>query len=512
MADRIRNAQRHERLKELLTQKVEKMLISTNPTERKAAVLSDTQRDFVNQELDLMLHSGDASEKSISRLVAQLRVLTTSGDAAKNQQKYYVNAKSDDGSQVSGAHKKHRHARSDNGSKVSSVRPSPSQIANLAVKGPSPGLQAAKSSNNNKHSKQFVEASIMAHSPSRKDQLSALHDHDMWAKMCAKDQENFFREKQMEKKVGKEKAEEQRLYLDQQVALRKNKKQTVVQEERLFVQHEMQQLEIWKAQEEKEVARKKSRFDEERKARDEQLDLARARKHEEAEVLRLVDVEQAKKSQTEYAKEQKMIEVKKLKTKDEVAKFHEYNSQFQDSRKNQLEKERSMDREHQRLFLERLEKQEQEREDALLKMHERQKRQFVMASKIQGSQAEKSRTDEDKAAVYLARTEAKNDATKKAKLDKEKDEKVKLKQYLTLQMLAKEKDAAERRAQLEDQKVQVKMEMEESERREAQRRVKEKQKSLRHRAEIEDQIREHAQRRNVIMTETEMRLNAGKIQ
>lgn len=474
MADRIRNAQRHERLKELLTQKIEKLLMGDSKKK-----LSENQREFVSQEVDLLLHSGDVSEGALARVVAQLRVLAS---AEENQKKQ--------------SNKRAARTRSE----VSST--APSKAGNQAAGGANTSMSHNLNSSIDQHP---------SLSPSRKEELMRRQQEDLWAKMCAKDQEAFQLENTVQKKVARKKAEEQRLYLDQQIALRESKKKAIVEESKVYAVHEHEQLEIWKKEEEKAEERKKKRLEEERQIRDEQLALAKARKMQEAEHLKQEDVELAKKIKEEAEREQKLQEERRRKAREEVSKFQQFNAQFKDRRQIAQQKELEMDKEHQRMFLERLAKQEQEREDALLKMHERQKKQHLMASRMEASIAEKATEDEQKAVAYVQKIEAKKDEEERLKREKEAAEKVKLRQYLSLQILAKEKEREALRAELEEQKRRAKEEMEESERREAEKRAAQKEKALRHRKEVEQQIALHQARHDPVMTEAEARLNAKKL-
>ena len=466
MSDKQKVAQRHQRLRDLMVTKVEKMI--THGTDKK---LTDAQREFVVQEVDLLLHSGDARESSLQRIATQLRVLNpTAAPRAATQP-------------VPTAEKeKHHHHH-----KTSKA------VENAAAATP----EAANGK------------SIDEEGSKRRIRLpQEVHSGDLWAKMAEVDVLDYNREIVEARRIAKKKYEEQCRFLDQQVAKRKEVEQRLVVEEKEVAKEVERQRELWEQEAKKLEESRKERFVQERRQRDEQLEQARLRKVREAEVLKKEDKVLAEKLRLEAIKEQEVNQQRKLKAREEVARAQEFNRQFKEGRAQQLAKDVELDKEHQRMSVERLEKQEREREEALLKMQERQKRQHIMAARMETSVAEKAAEDEKKAQAYMDRVTAEQQQEEQKKLEKQAAEKLRMRQYLNLQILEREKARAKELEEVEKLREQSKRLAEEEERREREKRLVEKQKALLHRKDIEAQMERRSQIHEVFMSEKEKQLNS----
>lgn len=451
--DRIRNAQRHERLRELMATKVER-LSKTN--------LTDKQREFIRHEVDLLIHNGDASESSLHRVAASLRVF--------------------------------------------SERPQPSSTT------PQPTTKRAPSDFSKRATeKPTVSPLESADAAHRRQNPSEAHADDVWAHLSKRDAEEFAREQLEHRKLLKRKENEQRNFLETQVNRRTEMKMQRAEEERQEAARDKEQVRIWQIEEQRKKDDLRNRLANERQMRDDQLRLAKEKKARDETSRREEDLRQAEQIRDAIRKEEEQNELKKLKTKEEVAKFQAINRMHEEEKQREREREAEMDKVHQRQHLERLAKQEQERDEALAKMHEKQRHQQTMATQMQASVAEKAADDERKAKEYALKKEQQEAAEAQRKADKQSQEKTKIKQYLAMQLLERENQRAEERARQERLREQMKRDVESAEREEYMRNLRRKEKQDYQRQLLEQQMTEKSTSAPVFMTDEERRLNAKLI-
>ena len=474
-ADRLRQIQRHERLRELMCAKVEKM--ATKGLAH--AALSDKQKEFIQHEVDLLIHSGDARESCLERIATSLKVFVE--PPRKTQSALEVKTAS----------------------------------AKLAVPTTS-SKPAAPAEDKKKVAKPSSVSALDDHETSadrrRVVPPSVVHADDVWAELCHRDVEEYNCSLAAQRRVVKKKEEEQRQFLEAQVERRRQLRVAAHEEELRQAKLEEEQRKVFEAEEIKKKELVKQKLAAEKKLRDEQLAHALERKMREEVAKKLENEAQAKQAQVECAKETELQNAKRLKQKEEVLKFQEINKVFEEMKSQQRQKEADYDKEQQRLYLEKLAKQERDRDEALVKLFEKQKKQGQIASEMAASVLVKAAEDERKAQEYTAKKEAERLAALKRKQDKEEQEKMKVKQTLALQILEKEQVRLHQRDELLHQREEIKKEVQQAMQQERQRAAMEKMKKERQRALLEEQIDARSQSRIVHMSEDERKLNAKLIE
>lgn len=468
-SDRVKLAQRHERLRDLMAAKVLKLV---------GRKVTDGERQFINHELDMMINRGDAAESSLAHVAAHVRAMTPSAQE-KHAQKH---RRTDDSrSQVSSVAAAARKADSE----VARVPPKPASLT--------PHDVVAASEEPSQH---------------RIPRPADVHADDLWAKIADKQAEEFHREIIVQRRHTKQREAEQRDFLDSQVAIRKRREAEAKIDSRKFVVEEERQRQQWAEEEKKIEAMKKQRFAEEKKSRDAQLEEARKRRAVEEAKRKIEDEEAAKKVVEQYHKEQEALKQRRVRAREEVVKAQEFNQQFKSMKQREKEKERDIDLKHQRMYLDRLAKEEADREAALVKMQEKQRHQQQIAFQLQETNAEKAVEDERKAQDYLAKREAAYEDEQRKKREKAESEKIKQKQYLMLQMVQREEERkAQREAVLAERRA-VQLQVEAEERKEQEKRLATKQKQQAHRDDIAHQIEvSQSRHRTVFMTDQEKLLN-----
>ncbi|CUG88238.1 Hypothetical protein, putative [Bodo saltans] len=441
-----------------MANKVEKMAKST---------LNAQQREFIRSEVDLLIHNGDASESSLHRVAASLRVFADRPQAVAPPS---------------------RRSPSENGISIKKNDAKPS-------------INAAASK----------ATAVNESSTARRPPPSEVHAGDVWAHLSKRDAEEFAKEQLEHRKLLKRKEDEQRNFLEAQVQRRTEIKLRHEEDERAKAAIEMEQVRLWQIEELKKKDEVKKKLADDRQQRDEQLRLAKEKKAREEILRREDDERQAAAIREAIRKEEELNEVKRIRQKEEVAKFHAINKMHEDAKQRERDREAEMDKVHQKLYLERLAKDERERDQSLAKMHEKQRHQQTMATQMQASVAERAADDERKAKEYASKKEAQAAEEARKKAERQDQEKTKIKQYLAMQILEREQKQDEERDRQEKLRLQMKQDVEAAERAEHERLLLRKQKQDHQRVLLEQQMTERENQRPVYMTDEERRLNAKLI-
>jgi hypothetical protein len=501
-ADRVRLAQRHEKLRDLMTDKV---------VERVGRRVSEAEREYIAQEVDMLIHRGENSDAALTTIASHVRHLTPAS------------------SQVSAPPTKDR-IRDHNAKPAAAPPPyartrdsAPSTVVEAAraadayIKQQQQQLQQQQKQQSRKLPPGLTpelmaaleNSDAQASTQRRLQDPTDAHRDDLWARMAEKDVEQHNRELLEERRRAKKLEDEQRAYLDQQIALRERKVVATKVDEQKFVVEEQRQKKLWEEDIKKKEAEKKRRFAEEKASRDAQLDAARQRKAIEEARRRQEDAEAAVRDREAYEKEQELIKERKVRAKEDVVKAQQFNKHFEEVRTTEKSKEKAKDLEHQRLFLERLRKQDEERELALVKMHEKQRHQQQIAYQMQAGYETKAADDERKALEHKRKREAEELAREREVAEKAAAQKVKQRQYLMLQMIEREEGRKKDREDMETQKRRIEAELDAAERKEAERLLVTKKRNEDHRKAIEGQIvASEARHRPLYMSEAEKRLNS----
>jgi hypothetical protein len=428
-----------------------------------------------------MLHRGDATDGSLNLVANQVRSIAAGAGRAKTTKRATPTPSTSNA----------------NYGTVAAARKADSDVSKM------PALKAKKTDID-----AVLDESHVA-SPPRKPRDDP--SQNMWAKMAKRDAEEYHHDIVTYRRSLKRKEAEQRVYLDQQVKVRKDAVVVARDAEGIFAVEEDRQRVAWEADEIKIEAIKKKRHVDEKKSRDEQLVDMKQRRAREVIVRRVADEQSAVRDRDGYVKEQELIKERRIHARVEVAKAQSFNQEFKLVKAAEKEKERLQDIEHQRMFLERLAQQEGVRELTLVKMQEKQKVQQQIAFQLQSTVADRAAIDEVKANEYYYKLQAKHDAEEASKKAHVEAEKIKHKQYLTVQMIEREERRKAERDQVIESRQDVLKELAKSERKQHETIVKSKEKAQQHRHAIEDQIVSHAARHELAMTDTERKLNNSRL-
>ena len=531
-SDRIRNAQRHERLRDMMTTKIAKMV--EHGTNKGAVVtkqrkqsdndggtlgaLTQQEVEYVRNEVDLLLHTGDATEGSLNRIAMQVRMMADTrkkgGGSGIPQPKPRIPSSASNYSQV-----------------ASEAAPSTSvPAASTAVKRDSrkPGAAGLQDARVSVHAYATSTSnplnpagSLQPSSPPRnkfKDvtpervartkQFTTEDPFDPWALLQEKEKEAFCNEIVMQRRATRKKEDEQREVLDQQVQRRMMKKQELIQEERARAREEAKLIKEYEDQEFKRKMEIKKKHEEEKRMLEEQAALSKQRKLEEKLSYQDEERKRALAIQKAIELEKEALIEEKRAVRQEREKFHEFNKANKDIHRIQKEKEAKEDHRLQQEFLAKLAKEEGEREEALAKLHERMTRQAEMAHKMQTKWQEKSSDDERKAREFAAKKAAAEEAEERAKREREELQKIKLRQALALQVKDKEEKKAKAREEFLSYKKVFSKEVEAAQQDELQRRLLHKKKIEEQRALLEAQLKEREKIKVVTMTEAEKQINS----
>ena len=483
-ADSIKLAQRHEKLRELMTAKVVKLV---------GHKLSDAEKDRCMQEVDLLLHRGDATEQALQLLANQLRALTPApgqgrGKAGGSQvSATMAAAHAPSGGSAVNVHAAAKRADAAVGTKPATKPPS----APATMK--SEFLLDPEDDQVSRQRCRVAPAQVAA--------------EDLWAKIAQKEVEAFNRDTLQYRRSLKKKEEEQRLFLDTQVQVRKQKAVAVREDEKKYGVEEQRQLDVWRDEERRQAEARKRRFAEEKASRDAQLELAKDKRAREEAKRKIEDELAAARDRAAYEKEQEAIKERRIRAREEVVKAQQFNAEFNKVKAGEKAKERAEDVKHQQMFLERLAKQDAEREMNLVKMQEKQRRQQQIAFQMESTLADKAKVDEEKAEEYRHARVAKAEAEERARAEKAAAAAVKQRQYLVLQMLEHEERRKAEREKFLAEKEAAKESLEAAERKEHEKTIRAKEAAQKHRREIEAQMAMKAKVKTTYMSDAERKLN-----
>eukprot|EP01060_Flectonema_neradi_P039636 TRINITY_DN87_c6_g1_i3.p1 TRINITY_DN87_c6_g1~~TRINITY_DN87_c6_g1_i3.p1 ORF type:complete len:396 (+),score=106.21 TRINITY_DN87_c6_g1_i3:120-1307(+) len=223
--------------------------------------------------------------------------------------------------------------------------------------------------------------------------------NDMWARLSKKDLQEYEIEESNRKKRTKDRMMAQKLALDEQVKQQQIRKAAERDaEERAHHEDELR-AQQWRCEQEAEEARKRQAYNLEKQQRDQQLREIDKRKKLEQEEKRMEESAIASKIKQEIEAEQTAAVNKRLKAKEYITKFMEYNTEQRAAKNAAKEKEFELDKQLHRMYIDKLEKQERERDDSLKKLYARQNKQIAMSSKLAAGLAEKAADDERRAAA-----------------------------------------------------------------------------------------------------------------
>lgn len=530
-ADNIRNAQRHERLRDMMTAKIAKVVEhGTN----KGAVVTKQRRqadgdggtlgaltaqevDYVRNEVDLLLHTGDASEASLNRIAMQVRMMAenrkrggSSGTGpaplpplkprVPSSTTNYSDAPESHAPTASAANK--RDSRKPGAAGLQDARVSVHAYATSTSNPLNPAGSLHPASPPRNKFKDVTPERI-----ARSKEFYAEDGFDPWALMMEKDKEAFCNEIVMQRRANRQKEDEQRIVLDQQVKRRVDKKQQLIDEERARAKEEAALIKEYELREQKQKQEIKKKHEAEKKMLEEQVVMSKARKLEEKRVYQEEERKRAEDIQRAIQQEKETVIEEKRAVRIEREKFHEFNKANKDVHRIQKEKEAQEDHKLQQQFLEKLGKEERDRDEALARLHERMTRQAEMAHKIQSKWQEKSADDERKATDFAAKKAAAEEAVERGKREKEEREKLKLRQALALQVMDKEQRKAKAREEFLSYRKVFAKEVEAAQQDEVERRHIQKRKLDEQRALLEAQLKEKEKIKAVTMTEAEKQIN-----
>jgi len=457
------SVERHIKLKSLLMQQLVRL------HERSGFSSIDFPTDFVSTRLDTLLKSGAVKDSDIRDLAVEARNYA-SEKAVTELKKSTVNKQS----------------RGDNASQVSSTV-----------------SRHTGGSNRN--------ASSAPGSSKVRQQLS--QKVDLWAQLVHEDVLAYDKEQMALRAEQRKRMHDQRGALDAQINSMNAKKESQVEQEKLFATQQQKQLEQWMQDTKTAEAAKKEQLELEKRIRDEQMQSTADRKSKESDVRRREDEAVLKKIQLDTQHDLQLQSKKREDAKAEMKKFSEFNAlQKQVKLQKQLE-EVEVDKKHQQLYLQKLEKQEQEREEALRKLYERQTKHTVMATKMTAGMNERSKQDELRAAAEQERIRSREASIEQRKKEKIEEDKAKLKQYLAMQVRDKDRQRVLQREAVQAERRLVISEMEEADEKEKARKAALRNKETLYRQQVEAQMRDRQQDTNIRgMTLQEHRLNAKRLE
>eukprot|EP01064_Diplonema_japonicum_P005614 TRINITY_DN13737_c0_g2_i1.p1 TRINITY_DN13737_c0_g2~~TRINITY_DN13737_c0_g2_i1.p1 ORF type:complete len:498 (+),score=143.42 TRINITY_DN13737_c0_g2_i1:81-1496(+) len=338
-------------------------------------------------------------------------------------------------------------------------------------------------------------------------QRNLLVREDMWARLSKKDQQDYEVEEAKRKKKTKERMLEQRKALDEQIRQQQVRKQWEHEEEEKVHKMEATKLESWKVEMELEEKKRKQASVLEKRDRDEQLKDLDRRKRAEEDLKKREEADIAKKIQTELEAEQQATVAKRLKAKDDIAKFMSYNAEQRQIKTSMKDKEMEEDRELHKMYVEKLEKQEREREESLRKLYARQSKQVALGSRIAAGLAERAAEDERRAAEEQRRMLEKVQNEEKRRQLAIVTEKEKIKMYLAQQIHEKERRKQQEKDDLVNLRDRMMADVKISEEQEKEKASMKRAKEVKNRCAIEDQIRTKHACTQEAMSNQERRIN-----
>eukprot|EP01062_Namystynia_karyoxenos_P070696 TRINITY_DN66071_c0_g1_i1.p1 TRINITY_DN66071_c0_g1~~TRINITY_DN66071_c0_g1_i1.p1 ORF type:complete len:542 (+),score=250.00 TRINITY_DN66071_c0_g1_i1:101-1627(+) len=347
------------------------------------------------------------------------------------------------------------------------------------------------------------------HSPlrTRLQQQSAADD---WARMLLADVVDWNAELRRQREAQRNRMQVQRAALDEQMAERKALESDRAQQERQYAEQERAQREIWRAETLAMEQRRRDTVQQERRARDEQIrSLQEAREREQAE-RRREDERVARELRDAAAREKEERQRQRERARAEVKRSQEYNEAQRSVRVQQQEQEAAMDAVHQQAYLERLQRQDAEREEALKQIFTRQGKHSGLASQLYQAVQRKAAADEARAEAEAQRQLEAKQREEELRLRRQQAANAKMRVHLAEQLgervAQKQKQKQERVAELAAVSADVRQAEEEAARKKRERRERDS----RHKRELEQQMQ--GRRETAIMSEQERRLNLGRLQ
>eukprot|EP01063_Lacrimia_lanifica_P023852 TRINITY_DN3163_c3_g1_i1.p1 TRINITY_DN3163_c3_g1~~TRINITY_DN3163_c3_g1_i1.p1 ORF type:complete len:499 (+),score=228.67 TRINITY_DN3163_c3_g1_i1:53-1549(+) len=469
-----KSERRMHHLRELMVQKVTRLYKS-----KTGKKITPSKLDTINNELDALLAHHNPSDNDLNKIVQLLmRNSKDSGSASHISQApaSSVGMMRDDAPSVIGS------AVAVN--KQAATPPQGGQRAQIPRR---PMLPASGAAAFNQRAKQIQD--------------------DMWAKLSKKDVSEFERDETRRKMVRRDRMMEQRRALDEQVQYNVSRKRQEEEEEQRNVQIEAKKVEEWKQEMAVEDKKRKEAYETEKMERDAQLqDLDRRRAAEE-EHKRMEEERIASVIRTELEAEQQQAVEKKMKAKESVAKFMQYNAEQRALKDHQKEKENELDRDLHKMYIDRLEKQEKEREDALRKLYDRQTFRAMQGSKLAAGWSEKAAEDERRAAREQELLLQKVQNEEKARVQAITSEKEKIKKCLAQQIADKERRRMEEKHEWMSLREHIANDVKKAEVQEKDRLCAKRRREVENKKAIQEQIRAKAQQPNSAMSREEMRIN-----
>eukprot|EP01060_Flectonema_neradi_P018779 TRINITY_DN25713_c0_g1_i1.p1 TRINITY_DN25713_c0_g1~~TRINITY_DN25713_c0_g1_i1.p1 ORF type:complete len:476 (+),score=115.13 TRINITY_DN25713_c0_g1_i1:28-1428(+) len=336
-------------------------------------------------------------------------------------------------------------------------------------------------------------------------------DSDLWAKLCHQDVDEWIAESNKARQKKRVRMDEQRAALDLQVKALKELKIRQVEQEKLYAKREEEEREAWKIEKSKIEEKKKEACMEEKRTRDEQLQLMKVRKAAEEKNRKTEDERIIAKLREDIKQEQQEKQKVKAAAREEIKRYIEINKAQNAAKEKTLREEAEMDRIHQRDHLAKLERQEREREEALKRLADRQTNQIKIAQQMAASINEKAAEDEKRAVAEMQRKWERLQKEEKEREDKAAAEKEEMRRYLVLQISDKEKMRAIEHKRCAEEREQLKRDLVYAENMEAERKRQRKMKDMTHKKDIERQIEERRNRKTVVMSSVEKLLNSRKL-
>eukprot|EP00756_Hemistasia_phaeocysticola_P040729 Hpha_TRINITY_DN16880_c1_g1::TRINITY_DN16880_c1_g1_i1::g.148743::m.148743 len=356
------------------------------------------------------------------------------------------------------------------------------------------------------------DPSVVTADPSPlRDRLRAQCSADDWARMLMADVEEYHTQNKAKKQTQLDRMKQQRTALDLQVAEQKVLQTQAIQREQKYADEERAQRELWREETARMEKKKRDALTQEKRLRDEQLQRRCEQRLRDQDAKRDEEARQAQRLKDELKQEQEERAQHRERVRAEVQRSMQYNEAQKAVRIKLQREEAAEDAEHQRMYLDKLKKQEQEREDALRKIYARQSKQSGLAEQLHENVRQRAQEAERR-----AENEAKAQMDKQARVEEERHqrqaaEKAVMKQYLAQQINEKvshrqrslQQRVMERQALTNDIRV---AEEEEIRRREARR-----ERERAHKRDIEQQIAAKTSRPLVVMSDTERQLNNTKL-
>ena len=186
----------------------------------------------------------------------------------------------------------------------------------------------------------------------------------------------------------------------------------------------------------------------------------------------------------------------------------EYNAEQRAMKEREKQKECDLDRQLHMEYINKLEKQEKERERSLKKLYDRQHRQIQAGSKMAAGLAERALEDERRAVTEQKKMFEKASKAEELKNSQIAREKENIKSYLAQQIHDKEARKLQERQELAGLKESLMADVRAAESQEREQRMLKRVKNVENRAAIEKQILgKHRPETQEAMTSNERRIN-----